>query len=110
MISPRLGADTSSPTDMTDDASDSVGDMSITSKDSECQKYPRSRKSRRKLVSSFRRSFKGPRSLSSHGVTSDDHHLSPHTRLRSASENRGAELQICGALGGRGLSNADDGS
>ena len=34
MISPRLGADTSSPTDMTDDASDSVGDMSITSKDS----------------------------------------------------------------------------
>ena len=25
----------------------------------ECQKYPRSRKSRRKLVSSFRRSFKG---------------------------------------------------
>lgn len=34
MISPRLGADTSSPTDITDDASDSVGDMSITSKDS----------------------------------------------------------------------------
>ena len=57
------------------------------------QKYSRGRKNKRNLISSFRRSFKGPRSLSSHGVGTngdeDDNHLSPYVRIRSASENRG---------------------
>jgi len=134
----KLGGETSSPTDITDDASESVGDVSITSKDSvEClrpasprlyfsekvefvpevenyQKYSRGRKHKRNLISSFRRSFKGPRSLSSHGVgvngDQDDNHLSPCVRIRSASENRGADLNLCGG-GGRGvLSNNEDGS
>jgi len=121
MLSPKPGptisrGDTTSPTDGTDDASDSIGDVSITSKDSDFHKYSRGRKHQRNILSAFRRSFKGTRSLSSHGMSAtctvdNTCRLSPHVRVRSASENRGADLMLCGGGGPRGmLSNNDDGS
>ena len=87
---------------------------------SDYSKFSRGRKHQRGILSSFRRSFKGAcfcllltfveqlnltvkcflgtRSLSSHGVSAtckpspDTCHLSPHVRVRSASENRGAGM------------------
>jgi len=87
--------DSTTTSSYTEDASDSIGEASITSRDSDFNKYQRGRRPKRNLISTIKKRFTGTRSLSSSGLdppqpTADrETHLKPgDDRVRSVSEHR----------------------
>jgi len=94
-LSGNYANDTSTSTDYTDEASDSIEEASVASRDSGLTKIPRGRRPKRNLISTIKRRFTGTRSLSSTSIQHQPDNaalLVPGTnRVRSVSANRAAD-------------------